>query len=482
MFEPLQTIARARIGLLLQGLALDLELDDAAIEFVEFLGLRIDGHAQPRTGLVHQVDRLVRQKPVGDVSVGQGCGGDDRRVVDPHAMVQLVFLLDPAQDRNRVLDRRLADIDRLKAAFECGVLLDVLAVLVEGRGADAMQFAARQRRLQHVRGVHRPFRLAGADQGVQFVDEQDDLAGARGDLGQHRFQPLLELAAVFGAGQQAAQIERQQLFVLQAFRHVAVDDAQRQPFDDRGLADTRLADQHRVVLGPARQHLDRAPDLLVAADDRIELALARRLGQVAGVFLQRIIAFLGRGAVGLAPLAHLLDSPVEALRIDPGGRQCLGRAGAGCRRQGEQQPFDRDKAVARFLRQLFGLFEDSRQLGRHVDLAGTRAFDPRQPVQLGVDGGQSRLRVAPGRADQVGAQAFRIFEQHLQQMFRRQPLMAAPQRQSLRRLQKPLGAVGIFLEFHPRSPPRLGRNDRVSAGARRDTAHPWALCSLCDRA
>jgi hypothetical protein len=29
----------------------------------------------------------------------------------------------------------------------------------------------------------------------------------------------------------------------------------------------------------------RAADLLVAADDRVELALARRLGQVAGVFL-----------------------------------------------------------------------------------------------------------------------------------------------------------------------------------------------------
>jgi uncharacterized protein YjiS (DUF1127 family) len=45
--------------------------------------------------------------------------------------------------------------------------------------------------------------------------------------------------------------------------------------DDRGLADAGLADQHRVVLGAAREHLDDAADLLVAADDRIELALAR---------------------------------------------------------------------------------------------------------------------------------------------------------------------------------------------------------------
>ena len=106
------------------------------------------------------------------------------------------------EDRDRVLDRRLADIDRLEAAFESGVLLDVLAVFVQGRGADAMQFAARQSRLQHVGGVHRALRLPGPDEGVQFVDEQNDALGARGHFLQYRLEALLELAAVFGASEQ----------------------------------------------------------------------------------------------------------------------------------------------------------------------------------------------------------------------------------------------------------------------------------------
>ena len=67
--------------------------------------------------------------------------------------------------------------------------------------------------------------------------------------------------------------------------HVAVDDAQRQALDDRRLADAGLADQDRIVLGSARQHLDGAADLFVAADDRVELAPAGGLGQVAGIFL-----------------------------------------------------------------------------------------------------------------------------------------------------------------------------------------------------
>ena len=97
------------------------------------------------------------------------------------------------------------------------------------------------------------------------------------DLVDHALQPLLELAAIFRAGDQRAHVERQQLAVLEPVGHVAIGDAQRKPFGDRGLADAGLADQHRIVLGAAGQHLDGAADFLVAADDRVELAVARRL-------------------------------------------------------------------------------------------------------------------------------------------------------------------------------------------------------------
>ena len=189
--------------------------------------------------------------------------------------------------------RRLADHHRLEAALERGVLLDVLAVLVERRRADGVQLAARQHRLQHVRRVHRAFGRAGADDGVQLVDEQDDLALGVGDLLEHRLQALLELAAVLRAGDQRAHVERDDPLVLEPFGHVAADDAAGEAFDDGGLADAGLADEHRVVLGAARQHLDDAADLLVAADHRIELALARELGQVAAVALERLVGAFG---------------------------------------------------------------------------------------------------------------------------------------------------------------------------------------------
>ena len=147
----------------------------AALGLVQLDRSRVDLHPQPRASLVDEVDRLVGQLPVRDVAVGEHRGGDERRVPDADAVVRLVALLQAAQDRDRVRDGRLADEDRLEAPLERRVLLDVLAVLVEGRRADRAQLAAGEHRLEQVRRVDGALGRARADDGVQLVDEEDDL-------------------------------------------------------------------------------------------------------------------------------------------------------------------------------------------------------------------------------------------------------------------------------------------------------------------
>ena len=153
--------------------------------------------------------------------------------------------------------RRRRDLDRLEAPLQRAVLLDVLAVLGRGGGADALDLAARQRRLQDVGGVEAALGRAGAHQGVQLVDEDDDVV-ALGQLAHDRLQPLLELAAVLGAGHDQRDVERQDALVGQVHGHVALHDLVGQPLDQRRLADARLADQHGVVAGAAAQDLDDA--------------------------------------------------------------------------------------------------------------------------------------------------------------------------------------------------------------------------------
>lgn len=168
----------------------------------------------------------------------------------------------------------------LETTLECGVLLDVLAVLVESGGTDGLQLTTSQLRLEDRRGIDGTFGSTRADERVQLVDEQDDVA-AGVDLLEHLLQALLEVTAVTAAGHERAEVEGVELLVLERLGNFAVDDGLSQSLDDGRLTDTGLADQNRVVLGTTREHLHDALDFLRATDDRVELAFERCLGEVA---------------------------------------------------------------------------------------------------------------------------------------------------------------------------------------------------------
>ncbi len=353
--ERIEPFARRLVALLLQRHLLDLELQDATLDDVDLGGHRVDLDAQLAGRFVDEIDRLVGQEAVGEIAVRQDGGGDECRVLDAHPVVHLVPLLQAAQDGDRVLHRWLTDVDLLEPPLEGGVLLDVFAVLVERRGADHPQFTPGEERFDHVAGVHRPFRRAGADDRVQLVDERDDLAFRVGDLLEHGLQPFLELTAVLRAGDQRAHVEGDEALVLETLGNVAVGDAAGEAFDDGGLAHARLTDQHRVVLGASGEHLDDAPDLVVATDDGIDLAVASALGEILPVSLQRLELILGvlagdamRAAHVGERLQHLLTAHAEAV----------------VHRQ--QQVLDGEVVVLEVLLDLLGAVDDGVELAGQV--------------------------------------------------------------------------------------------------------------------
>ena len=220
-------------------------------------------------------------------------------------MVLLVGGLEPAQDLDRVVDRRLVDVDFLEPAHQCAILLKVRAVFLVGGRADGPQLAPGQRRLKQVRGVHGPAgRRTRTDYGVDFVDEQN--GAVKGvDFLDHGLEAFLEITAVSRPGQQCAHIQRENGRILQDIGYVAVDDLLGQPFGDGCLTDAGVTDVKRVVLGATAQHLDGALDLKVAADQRVDLALARAGVEVAAVFVQRLGAALAcRFVLILVRTAH----------------------------------------------------------------------------------------------------------------------------------------------------------------------------------
>ena len=150
---------------------------DRGLDFLDADGLLAPAFRQQhlrRAGLVDHVDRLVGQLAVMDVARRQLDRRLDRLVGVLELVIVLEIGLEAFEDFDRIGDRRLVDVDLLEAAHQRAVLLEILAVFLVGGRADAAQRARRQRRLEQVRRIHRAARGgAGADHGMDLVDEQD---------------------------------------------------------------------------------------------------------------------------------------------------------------------------------------------------------------------------------------------------------------------------------------------------------------------
>ena len=99
----------------------------------------------------------------------------------------------------------------------------------------------------------------------------------------------------------------------QHLRHLALDDLAGKALRDGGLADAGIADEERVVLLAAAQDLDRALDLRLAADQRIDLAVLRLLVEVDAIGIEGI-ALLLRARVGFFLRRTLVGASSSAPR------------------------------------------------------------------------------------------------------------------------------------------------------------------------
>ena len=240
--------------------------------------------------------------------------------------------------------------------------------------------------------------------------------------------PLLELAAVLRAGEERADVERPDALALQALGHVARDDPLREPLDDRGLPHSGVADQHRVVLRAPREHLDHAPDLLVAPDDRVELALLGELGQVAAELLERLV-----GAFGI-----LRRDPLAAADVLEARQQVVARDDV----EREQQVLGRDVLVLELAHLVLGAVEHAGERGRRGRLL-RRALQGGQAREVGL-GLRAHVRglLAEERLRQL------LVEQREQQVLGQHLGVPAAARQLLRGGDRLLGFDCQPLEVH----------------------------------
>ncbi len=284
---------------------------------------------------------------------------------------------------------------------------------------------------------------------MQLVDEDDRLALVGGDVLQHGLEALLELAAIFGAREQGRHVERQHAFALQRLRHLAVDDALGEAFDDRGLAHAGLADQHRIVLGAPLQDLDCPADLVVASDDRVELAVPRALGEVDRVFLERLALSLGLLTVHAGAAAHGFDRRHERLA----GEAVLLEEPRGLALvvgERQQEELAGDELVAALDGFLVGQIEQVVEVARHADLAAG-PFDLRQPLDGFRDRRPDLGHGHPGAGEQRRRSAVVLVEECRQEVLRLDEPVVVAERHALGIGERLLELGRQLVETHGRS-------------------------------
>ena len=243
------------------------------------------GQIAAGTGLVQQVDGLVGQVAVGDIPLTQGHSGVQHIGRHLHMVVLLVVVLDAAHHGQRISNAGFLHPHGLEPALQRLVLLDILAVLVEGGGTDDLDLAAGQGGLEDVGSVHRAFGITRADEIVDLVDDKDDIAELF-DLLDEALHAAFKLAPELGPGHQGRQVQQEHFLIPEFEGHVPGGNTLGQSFGDGGLANARLADQAGVIFLAPVQNLNDPLGLHIPADDLIQLPASGPAGQVHAVGVQ----------------------------------------------------------------------------------------------------------------------------------------------------------------------------------------------------
>ena len=230
---------------------LDFQLHDAAFIFIQFAGAAVYFCAQSGGGFIHKVDGFIGEKAVGDVLVRQHRSRHKSAVTEFDSVVDLVTFFQSPQNGNGVLHRGGIDHNGLKTAFQSGIFFDIFSVLIQRRGADAVEFSPCQHGFEKISGIHGAFRSPGSHNGMEFIDKEDDPALSADYFIENGLETFLKFPPELGSGDQSAHIQRDQLAVFQIFRNIAPDDTPCETFCDGGFTHTGFADEYGIVFGTA---------------------------------------------------------------------------------------------------------------------------------------------------------------------------------------------------------------------------------------
>ena len=131
VFSPLQALLAGRIALLLERFPFDLGLDNLSLDLIDLSRHAVDLDPEPGSSFVNQIDGLVRQEPIRDVTVRKGRCTHNGRILDPHPVMDLVFFFQAPQNGDGIFHRGFLNKYWLETPLQGRVLFHVLSVLIQ---------------------------------------------------------------------------------------------------------------------------------------------------------------------------------------------------------------------------------------------------------------------------------------------------------------------------------------------------------------
>ena len=128
-------------------------------------------------------------------------GGAKRVLSYGDMMMGFIFSTALLEHGERRFGGGLGDANRLESSFERGIFLNMTLVLSKGGRANATNIAAREGGFQDIRRIKSAACIAGADDGVYFVEKENDIRMFT-RFTDDFFEARFEFATETGAGDQ----------------------------------------------------------------------------------------------------------------------------------------------------------------------------------------------------------------------------------------------------------------------------------------
>ena len=185
-----------------------------------------------------------------------------------------ISFFESVEDFYRIVNIGWIDHNALETAFKGGIFFNSFAVFVESCCADALEFAAGEGGFYNVCGIHGTFGRACADDGVEFVNKEDDFAGIFHFVNDG-FDAFFKLTSVLGAGNHQWEVKGINHFVSEDFGDIPGNDFLSESFNDCGFSDAGFADEDGIIFGTAAEDLNNAVDFVLSADYRVKFIFSR---------------------------------------------------------------------------------------------------------------------------------------------------------------------------------------------------------------